>query len=192
MSIAIEEIVGLGLGINSGTDDNSDDETVNTEHSGHNHRHDRLHHQLRPHHSHRRHSDAALRRPVGSSHTCTATGNPKRTAIRNRNPRSNQTLTLDLRRSERTLSCRLLQEKTRAAAAPRKPKNGAVSSPLKVLDDIFPVKIEGIIGSERGFFFLFFLFLGLRNRFYRFSFGSWKPSCNYGYVPKSTCQSSQC
>lgn len=30
----------------------------------------------------------------------------------------------------------LLQEKTRAAAAPRKPKKGAVSSPLKV-DDIF-------------------------------------------------------
>lgn len=29
-----------------------------------------------------------------------------------------------------------LQEKTRAAAAPRKPKKGAVSSPLKV-DDIF-------------------------------------------------------
>lgn len=30
-----------------------------------------------------------------------------------------------------------LQEKTRAAAAPRKPKNGAVSSPLNVDDAIF-------------------------------------------------------
>lgn len=33
-----------------------------------------------------------------------------------------------------------LQEKTRAAAAPRKPKNGAVSSPLNV-DDIFSAPI---------------------------------------------------
>lgn len=34
-----------------------------------------------------------------------------------------------------------LQENTRAAAAPRKPKNGAVSSPLNV-DDIFGSDIK--------------------------------------------------
>jgi hypothetical protein len=32
-----------------------------------------------------------------------------------------------------------LHEKTRAAAAPRKPKKGAVSSPLKEVEDIFSV-----------------------------------------------------
>lgn len=42
-----------------------------------------------------------------------------------------------------------LQEKTRAAAAPRKPKNGAVSSPLN-LDDIFSAPIA--IGSDWEYF----------------------------------------
>ena len=53
-----------------------------------------------------------------------------------------------------------LHEKTRAAAAPRKPKKGAVSSPLNA-DDIFSdgekKKISDQIRSEVFFFsFLFF------------------------------------
>lgn len=69
MSIAIEEVVRFSLGVNSRTDDDGDDEAVNTKHTSHNHRNDRLHHQLRPHHPHRRHSHAALSRPVRRSHT---------------------------------------------------------------------------------------------------------------------------
>lgn len=42
---------------------------------------------------------------------------------------------------------RRLHEKTSAAAAPRKPKKGAVSSPLKVEEDIVG-KLEELIGSE--------------------------------------------
>ena len=45
-----------------------------------------------------------------------------------------------------------LQEKTRAAAAPRKPKNGAVSSPLKAVEDMMKILFrseEKSIGSEK-------------------------------------------
>lgn len=51
-----------------GGDDDGDDEAVDTEHTGHDHGHDGLHHQLRAHHAHGSDADARLGRPVGGSH----------------------------------------------------------------------------------------------------------------------------
>lgn len=70
MGIAIEEVVGFSLGVDPGADDDGDDEAIDSEHSCHDHRNDRLHHQLRPHHSHRGHPYAALRRAIRRPHAC--------------------------------------------------------------------------------------------------------------------------
>ena len=46
------------------------------------------------------------------------------------------------------LGLAFLQEKTRAAAAPRKPKKGAVSSPLNVDDILVFAKFSTTIGRD--------------------------------------------
>jgi hypothetical protein len=78
VSVAIKKVVRLGLGVDPSADDDGDDEPVDTEHTSHDHGHDGLHDELRPHHTHRRHADAALRGPVRCAHACI--GSSKRTA----------------------------------------------------------------------------------------------------------------
>ena len=48
-------------------DDDGDNQAVNTEHTGHDDGHDRLHNELGTHHSHRGDADAGLGRAVGGS-----------------------------------------------------------------------------------------------------------------------------
>ncbi len=68
MRVAVEEEVGLGLGVDPGADDDGDDEAVDPEHPGHDDGHDGLHDELRAHDAHGRHPDAALGRAVGGAH----------------------------------------------------------------------------------------------------------------------------
>lgn len=46
--------------LTSRADDNSNDQTVDTKHTSHNYWHNRLHHQLWPHHTHRSNTNARL------------------------------------------------------------------------------------------------------------------------------------
>jgi hypothetical protein len=116
--VPIEEEVGLGLGVDAGGDDDGDDEAVDPEDPRHDDGDDGLHDELGAHDSHGRDADAALRGAVGGAHAC-----GERPGVRDpiRSGRG----------GERGRG-RCLHEKTRAVAAPRKPKKGAVSSPLKV------------------------------------------------------------
>ncbi|KAL6542573.1 hypothetical protein OROMI_024175 [Orobanche minor] len=102
------------------------------------HRDNRLHHQLCPHHTHRCHSDADLRGAVSRSYT-------------DKKKQSNCFYGIHNLRCEKEghiSAKRSLREKTIAALAPRKPKNSVVSSSLKV-DDIFrSILISTEIGSE--------------------------------------------
>ena len=66
--VAVEEVVGLGLGVDPGGDDDGDDETVDAEDSGHDDGDDGLHDELGAHDAHGRDADAALGRPVGGAH----------------------------------------------------------------------------------------------------------------------------
>ena len=69
MGIAIKEIVRLSLGVYPSANDDRNNQPINPQHSSHNHRHNRLHHKLRPHNTHWRHSHPTLRSPVRCSHT---------------------------------------------------------------------------------------------------------------------------
>lgn len=51
-------------------DDDGNDEAVDAQHTRHDHRHDALHHQLRPHHPHGSDAHARLRCAVGRAHAC--------------------------------------------------------------------------------------------------------------------------
>ena len=68
MGVPIEEVVGLGLGVDPGGDDDGDDEAVDAEDSGHDDGDDGLHDELRAHDPHGGDPDAALGRPVGGAH----------------------------------------------------------------------------------------------------------------------------
>ena len=68
MRVAVEEVVGLGLGVDPGGDDDGDDEAVDTEDSSHDDGDDGLHDELGAHDAHGRDADAALGRPVGGAH----------------------------------------------------------------------------------------------------------------------------
>ncbi|KAH0456008.1 hypothetical protein IEQ34_013915 [Dendrobium chrysotoxum] len=70
MGVSIKEVVGLGLRVYTGTDNDGYDESVNAKHPGHNYRHDRLHHQFGSHNPHRSHAHTALRRAVRRPHAC--------------------------------------------------------------------------------------------------------------------------
>ncbi|RDX86011.1 hypothetical protein CR513_32708, partial [Mucuna pruriens] len=70
VGIAIKEIVRLSLGVYSSADDNRNNQAINSQHSSHNHGHNRLHHKLWPHHTHRCHSHPTLRSSIRCSHTC--------------------------------------------------------------------------------------------------------------------------
>nr|ACU14596.1 unknown [Glycine max] len=69
MCITIKEVIGFGLWINTGTDNNSNNKAINTQNSSHDNRNNRLHHQLRSHYTHGSHAHATLRCAIGSSHT---------------------------------------------------------------------------------------------------------------------------
>lgn len=122
MGLSIEEILRFGLWVDPSADDDSDDESVDTQDTGHDDGDDRFHHQFRPHYAHGRHPDPALGGAVSRSHAC-----EKRDQI--------DTRRLDIgekrKKKGKEEDEMRLQEKTRAAAAPRNPKKGAVSSPLK-------------------------------------------------------------
>jgi hypothetical protein len=68
VGVAIEKEVGFRLGVDPSADDDGDDEAVDTKHTGHDDGHDGLHDELGAHHSHGRHADPALGRPVRRSH----------------------------------------------------------------------------------------------------------------------------
>jgi hypothetical protein len=77
VGVAVEKEVGLRLGVDPGADDDGDDEAVDTKHTGHDDGHDGLHDELGAHHSHGRHADAALGRPVRRSHACKEQTRPR-------------------------------------------------------------------------------------------------------------------
>ena len=52
MHVAIEEVVGLGLRVDPGGDDDGDDEAADAEHFGHDDGNDRLHDELEAHDAH--------------------------------------------------------------------------------------------------------------------------------------------
>jgi hypothetical protein len=116
--VAIEEI---DLGVDAGGDDDGDDEAVDTEDCSHDDRDDGLHDELRAHGSHRGDADATLGRPVGSAHAWIQrwVREGGRDLVREATGRGGGWGPCS-------------DEKTSAAATPRKPKKGAVSSLLKV------------------------------------------------------------
>merc|ERR1712107_659670 len=57
------------VGINGRTDDDSNNQTVDTNDTSHNNGNHRLHHQIRVHHTHGGYSDTTLSGTVGSAHT---------------------------------------------------------------------------------------------------------------------------
>ncbi|GER32046.1 low-density lipoprotein receptor-related protein 12 [Striga asiatica] len=69
VSVPIKQVVRLGLGVNTSADNHGNNQTINTQHTSHDHWDNRLHHQLGPHHAHRRHADAALGGAVRRPHT---------------------------------------------------------------------------------------------------------------------------
>ena len=60
--------------LTSCADNHGNNEPVDTEHTSHDHRDDRLHHQLWPHHTHGRDTHAGLCRAIGSTETCSPRG----------------------------------------------------------------------------------------------------------------------
>lgn len=81
MCIPIKEVIRFRFGINPSTNDNGDNQPVNTQHSCHNHGHYGLHNQLRPHHTHRCYAHPALGCPICSSHACSAKLKTKHTRM---------------------------------------------------------------------------------------------------------------
>lgn len=128
MSIPIEQIIVPRLGRNLSANNNSNDKSVNPKNSCHDDGHDRLHHQLRSHDSHRCHPNSTFRRPIRRPHTW------HHVKIRERTGKGSFI--------KKMRNCCSLQEKTRADAAPMNPKNGAVSSPAKADVAIFVWRLK--------------------------------------------------
>ena len=137
--------------LTSCTDNDSNNQPINTQHSSHDHWHNRLHHQLWSHHTHRSNAYTGLGCPISGAKACklrkvlfdgVSAGLARRKGfdnVRDRSQRARHLVCWKLSEQKdnqqrppallKELCRQDLHANTRAAAAPIKPKKGPTTSP---------------------------------------------------------------